>query len=181
VSARRSGAVLNQRTGTPATASGKRSRCSQERTLARVRMNFFRPQNRDAAIQTFRRSSSSEDNASFFRFFNGFCSQSDRSITHADRDFDRKVTRRGYRNPLSLTGVRLIILIMHWGFPCCVRFPCVHAAATTPVQRLGVVLAHLTQSCQPSPEGSPGRPAHLLLARRSLALRPARSRGHRNS
>ena len=24
-------------------------------------------------------------------------------------------------------------------FPCCVRFPCVRAAATTPVQRLGVV------------------------------------------
>ena len=40
------------------------------------------------------------------------------------------------------------------------RFPCVHAAATTPVQRLGVLLAHLTQPCQPSPEGSPGRPAH---------------------
>ena len=30
----------------------------------------------------------------------------------------------------------------HWGFPCCVRFPCVHAAATTPVQRLGVLFAH---------------------------------------
>src|SRR6185437_16630244 len=57
-------------------------------------------------------------------------------------------------------GVRLIILITHWGFPCCVRFPCVHAAATTPVQRLGVVLAHRTQPCQPSPEGAPGRPAH---------------------
>jgi hypothetical protein len=37
--------------------------------------------------------SSTEDNASFFRLFNGFCSQSDRSTTHADRDFDRKVTR----------------------------------------------------------------------------------------
>jgi hypothetical protein len=23
------------------------------------------------------------------------------------------------------------------GFPCCVRFPCVHAVATTPAQRLG--------------------------------------------
>ena len=61
---------------------------------------------------------------------------------------------------LSLTGVRLIILITHWGFPCCVRFPCVHAAATTPVQQLGVFLAHPTPPCQPSPEGSPGRPAH---------------------
>src|SRR2546429_4601632 len=29
-----------------------------------------------------------------------------------------------------------------------------------PVQRLGVVLAHLAPPCQPSPEGSPGRPAH---------------------
>jgi hypothetical protein len=24
-----------------------------------------------------------------------------------------------------------------WGLPCCVRFPCVHAVATTPAQRLG--------------------------------------------
>src|SRR5215469_5230528 len=43
---------------------------------------------------------------------------------------------------LSLTGIRLIILITHWGFPCCVRFPCVHAAATTPVQQMGVFVAH---------------------------------------
>ncbi len=28
------------------------------------------------------------------------------------------------------------------------------------MQRLGVLVAHLTQPCQPSPEGSPGRPAH---------------------
>src|ERR1019366_917315 len=27
-----------------------------------------------------------------------------------------------------------------WGFPCFVRFPCVHAAATTPAQRLDVLL-----------------------------------------
>jgi len=61
-----------------------------------------------------------------------------------------------------------------------VRFPCVHAAATTPVQRPGVLLAHLTPPCQPSPEGLPGRPAHrhVRRARRSLALRPAHSRGH---
>ena len=61
---------------------------------------------------------------------------------------------------LSLAGVRLIILITHRGFPCCVRFPCGHAAATTPVQRRGVFLAHLAPPCQPSPEGLPGRPAH---------------------
>ena len=40
------------------------------------------------------------------------------------------------------------------------RFPCVHAAASTPVQRLGVVLAHLTQPYQPSPIRRSGRPAH---------------------
>ena len=38
----------------------------------------------------------------------------------------------------------------------CVARPCVHAAASTPVQRLGVVLAHRTQPCQPSPEGVAG-------------------------
>jgi hypothetical protein len=41
-----------------------------------------------------------------------------------------------------------------------VRFPCVHAAATTPVQRLGVVFARVTQPCQPSPIPLSGRPAH---------------------
>src|SRR5262249_26478556 len=58
------------------------------------------------------------------------------------------------------------------GFPCCVRFPCVHAAATTPVQQLGVFLAHLTQPCQPSPEGVAGSActsSFSRLARRSLA------------
>ena len=43
---------------------------------------------------------------------------------------------------------------------CCARFPCVHAAATTPAQRLGFLLRSCTQSCQPSPLWQPGRPAH---------------------
>src|ERR1700680_32737 len=47
-----------------------------------------------------------------------------------------------------------------WGLPCCVRFPCVHAVATTPAQRLGVLLRSFTQPCQPSPKGLSGRPAH---------------------
>jgi hypothetical protein len=42
---------------------------------------------------------------------------------------------------LSLAGVRLIIPDHDWGFPCCARFPCIHAAASTPAQRLGVFLA----------------------------------------
>jgi hypothetical protein len=47
-----------------------------------------------------------------------------------------------------------------WGFPCCVRFPCVHAVATTPAQRLGVLLRSFTQPYQPSPITLSGRPAH---------------------
>ena len=41
----------------------------------------------------------------------------------------------------SLAGVRLVIPTTPMGFPCCARFPCVRAAATTPVQRLGVLVA----------------------------------------
>jgi hypothetical protein len=41
-----------------------------------------------------------------------------------------------------------------------VRFPCVHAVATTPAQRLGHCIAHSPQPCQPSPVWQPGRPAH---------------------
>ena len=40
------------------------------------------------------------------------------------------------------------------------RFPCVHAVATTPAQRLGVCFAHSIQPYQPSPKGLSGRPAH---------------------
>ena len=47
-----------------------------------------------------------------------------------------------------------------WGFPCCVRFPCAHAAANTPVQRLGVLFAHSTPPYQPSPIWQSGRPTH---------------------
>jgi len=61
---------------------------------------------------------------------------------------------------LSLAGVRLVTLTTPWGFPCFVRFPCVHAAATTPAQRLGVLLRSFTQPFQPSPKGLSGRPAH---------------------
>src|SRR5258705_6071775 len=55
---------------------------------------------------------------------------------------------------------RSTLLTTPRGFPCCVHFPCVHAAATTPAQRLGVLLRSFTQPCQPSPKGSSGRPAH---------------------
>ena len=62
---------------------------------------------------------------------------------------------------LSLTGFRLVVdSTTLWGFPCCVRFPCVHAVATTPAQRLGVFLCSFTQPYQPSPKGLSGRPAH---------------------
>src|SRR5207249_7576223 len=62
---------------------------------------------------------------------------------------------------LSLTGVRLIVLITRRGFPCCVRFPCVHAAATTPVQQMGVLVAQKSSHpYQPSPIPLSGRPEH---------------------
>src|SRR6266542_2285875 len=62
---------------------------------------------------------------------------------------------------LSLAGFRLVVApTTPWGFPCCVRFPCVHAAATTPAQRLGVLFRSFTQPYQPSPKGSSGRPTH---------------------
>lgn len=47
-----------------------------------------------------------------------------------------------------------------WGFPCFVRFPCAHAAATTPAQRLNVSFAHFIQTYQSSPKGLSGRPVH---------------------
>ena len=61
---------------------------------------------------------------------------------------------------LSLAGFRLVIADHAVGLPCCVRFPCVHAVATTPAQRLGVFLCSFTQPYQPSPKGLSGRPAH---------------------
>src|SRR6266851_6244121 len=66
------------------------------------------------------------------------------------RDSSRKTPPSVYYEPLrhpkapglSLAGFQLVIaLTTPWGFPCCVRFPCVHAAATTPAQRLGVLFA----------------------------------------
>ncbi len=42
----------------------------------------------------------------------------------------------------SLAGLQLVILTTPRGFPCCVRFPGVHALATTPARRLGVLSAH---------------------------------------
>src|SRR5258705_12241510 len=68
-----------------------------------------------------------------------------------------------------------------WGFPCCVRFPCVHAVATTPAQRLGVLLRSLHPAVSAFPErvvGSACASSFSRLARRSLALRPAHSGRH---
>src|SRR6202022_381018 len=83
---------------------------------------------------------------------------------------------------LSLTGFRLVIdLTTLWGFPCFVRFPCVHAVATTPAQRLGVLLRSLHPAVSAFPErvvGSACASSFSRLARRSLALRPAHSRCH---
>ena len=72
-------------------------------------------------------------------------------------------------------------LATHRGFPCCVRFPCVHAAATTPVQRTGVLVAqnHPSVSAFPGPTaGSACTLSFSKLAQRSLTLRPTHSHGH---
>src|SRR5271169_5930728 len=83
---------------------------------------------------------------------------------------------------LSLTGFRLVVdSTTLWGFPCCVRFPCVHAVATTPAQRLGVLLRSLHPAVSVFPERVVGSACALSfsrLARHSLALRPAHSRRH---
>src|SRR5262245_57329517 len=68
-----------------------------------------------------------------------------------------------------------------WGLPCCVRFPCVHAVATTPAQRLGVLLRSFSPAVSAFPErvaGSACASSFSRFARRSLALRPAHSRRH---
>src|SRR5216683_674116 len=70
------------------------------------------------------------------------------------------IARACIRGGLSLAGVRLIIPITRRGFPCCVRLPCVHAAATTPVQLMGDLSLKLAHPYQPSPKPLPGRPAH---------------------
>src|SRR5258705_8667279 len=82
---------------------------------------------------------------------------------------------------LSLTGFRLVIADHAFGLPVFRRFPCVHAAATTPAQRLNVSL----RSCHPDVSVFPDRVVGSTCAlsfsrmpRRSLALRPAHSRCH---
>ena len=70
------------------------------------------------------------------------------------------------------------------GFPCFVRFPCVHAVATTPAQRLGVLLRSLHPAVSAFPDMAVGSACALSFsrfARRSLALRPTHSRCHRIS
>jgi len=47
-------------------------------------------------------------------------------------------------------------LITQWGFPCCVRFPCVHAAATTPVQQRGILVAQTAPSISAFPDSTVG-------------------------
>src|SRR5260370_29318593 len=58
----------------------------------------------------------------------------------------------------SLAGVRLIFLTTPWGLPCCVRFPCVHAVATTPARRLGASSARFPSRVSLPRYGSPVGP-----------------------
>ena len=68
-----------------------------------------------------------------------------------------------------------------WGLPCCVRFPCVHAVATTPAQRLANSLCSAHPAVSAFPERVVGSACALSfsrIAQRSLALRPAHWRCH---
>src|SRR5258708_14328951 len=53
-----------------------------------------------------------------------------------------------HRNPRVKKKVQLLM------------YRLIHAVATTPAQRLGVLPRSFTQPCQPSPKGLSGRPAH---------------------
>jgi hypothetical protein len=67
------------------------------------------------------------------------------------------------------------------GFPCCVRFPCVHAIATTPARRLEMLLGSFSPIVSAFPEwviGSARATTFSRIAQRSLALRPAHSPVH---
>ena len=81
-------------------------------------------------------------------------------MTHALPSAHYEPLRHPKAPSLSLAGFRLVIADNAMGLPCCVRFPCVHAVATTPAQRLGVLLRSFTQPYQPSPKEWSGRPAH---------------------
>ena len=65
------------------------------------------------------------------------------------------------------------------GFPCCVRFPCVHAAATTPARAAGGVSLLIHPAVPAFPERVVGSACALSFSEArwcSLALRPAQSR-----
>ena len=61
---------------------------------------------------------------------------------------------------LSLTGLRLVVADRALGLPVFRALSCVHAAATTPAQRLGVLSLTSPSPVSPSPKGLSGRPAH---------------------
>jgi hypothetical protein len=57
---------------------------------------------------------------------------------------------------------------MPWGFPCFVRFPCIHAAATTPAQRLNVSLRSFHPDVSVFPDRVVGSTCALSFSRIAL-------------
>src|ERR1700730_6347423 len=93
----------------------------------------------------------------------------------------RKNKKMVFEKSAPFAGFRLVIADTLWGFPCCVPFPCGHAVATTPAQRLGVLFALVHPAVSAFPERVVGSACALSfsrIAQRSLALRPAHSRCH---
>ena len=60
------------------------------------------------------------------------------------------------RRPVPRGFQLVVALTTPWGFPCCVRFPCVHAAATTPAQRPGVLVPLIHPAVSAFPENPVG-------------------------
>jgi len=65
-----------------------------------------------------------------------------------------------FEKSAPFAGFRLVIADTLWGFPCCVPSPCVHAVATTPAQRLGVLFALVHPAVSAFPKALLCRPAH---------------------
>jgi hypothetical protein len=97
-------------------------------------------------------------------------------VTRLQRTTNLSATPGRAACPSRASGWSLLTTL--WGFPCCVRFSCVHAAVA---QRLNVSLRSFHPDVSVFPDRVVGSTCALFfsrLARRSLALRPAHSRCH---
>src|SRR5260370_2697027 len=159
-----------------------------DREICRIRLSdktsrlYFRVQRHLQFLNTFR----SLIGCPISRSFTTYCvclelrSLPSTGITRLQRYYEP--LRHPKAPGLSLAGFQLVVApTTPCAFPRCVCFPCVHAVATTPAQRLVVLLRSLHPPVSAFPERVVGSACALSfsrLSRRSLALRTAHSRGH---